>query len=454
MKNQTYLLSIKSLFILLLMLFTLQSFSQQKDYTVRELKIGDTIPDIVVKGLINSSSNTVQISDLYKHGLLIIDFWATWCIPCIQELPKLDTLRAKFPRSLSVLSVAYEDSIIIKKFLKRNTDINISNIKIATNDVTLVKYFKHIYIPHNVWIDKKGVIKAITNSEEINEENVTAFLNNKNVEMNVKKDITSFKYSDPFHLGDSIYRYRSIFTPNINGIGGGDISWGTHEEGMNRYFGYNRGIIDLFWIVYTQNTAYYNIDYKRIVIQTKDSIKYFRPKQINFLADRSKYKRNIDWEKDNLYCYDLTLPQKVPDTIFYKYMADDFQRIFNVTYTIENRKMLCNVVSCIPGSKYSLTNFHSEHPTITKAVFFKNQLILKDATIKDLVAKVLSTWKDGDDLWIDESGILFPIDLVIDFDKDKPITMETLKSKLKEYGLVVDQKIRSYPIMVLKDNNL
>lgn len=45
-----------------------------------ELKVGQKIPDLIIKETLHGSQ-TVNLKNLYKDGLLIIDFWATWCTP-------------------------------------------------------------------------------------------------------------------------------------------------------------------------------------------------------------------------------------------------------------------------------------------------------------------------------------------------------------------------------------
>ena len=443
---------IKATFLLLMLVFlTASSFGQKKDSPIMDLKIGDSIPGLSVKNLINSSKKNIKVSELYKNGLLIINFWATWCKPCIAELPLLDTLKNKFNNNLNVLSVAYEDSTIVKSFLKAHDNIHVTDLLMITNDTLFVKYFKHKYLPHNVWIDHDGVVRAITNAEEINEKNVKEFINKKETTFNIKQDKLNFDYTKTFHLGDSIFQYRSISTKYINGIPSGCASWGTHIEGMKRIFIFNYKIIDMFSLAFHRNARAAE-DYNLTEIHTKDSIKFFRPEQIHNLPNRSQYKRRIDWEKEYLYCYDLTIPNNISDTLFYQYMMDDLKRMFNVSCIARNRPMVCNVVSSISGSKYSLTNYHSTHHT-TSVELFKRRLTLQHATVKDLVDKILGTFKDRDIPWVDESGITFPLDLVINFDPGTPITMEVVKNRLLEYGLKVKQEVRLYPVMVLEDLN-
>ena len=46
--------------------------------------------------------NTVQISD-YEGKVLLIDFWETWCSPCLMVFPALDSLRAEYGDRFEVM---------------------------------------------------------------------------------------------------------------------------------------------------------------------------------------------------------------------------------------------------------------------------------------------------------------------------------------------------------------
>ena len=49
--------------------------------------------------LIDLNNNKVKISR-YKKDLIIVNFWATWCTPCIKEIPELLDLEEKFSNKL------------------------------------------------------------------------------------------------------------------------------------------------------------------------------------------------------------------------------------------------------------------------------------------------------------------------------------------------------------------
>lgn len=60
-------------------------------------------PDFNLPGL---SGERVQLSALLKKGPVLLDFWATWCKPCIKAMPKLEEIHAKYAdKGLTVLGV-------------------------------------------------------------------------------------------------------------------------------------------------------------------------------------------------------------------------------------------------------------------------------------------------------------------------------------------------------------
>lgn len=60
--------------------------------------------------------------DQYRGKVTIVNFWATWCKPCLEEIPSLNRLQQQFPdRSrFEILSINYAQSaMVIKDFMKK-----------------------------------------------------------------------------------------------------------------------------------------------------------------------------------------------------------------------------------------------------------------------------------------------------------------------------------------------
>jgi cytochrome c biogenesis protein CcmG, thiol:disulfide interchange protein DsbE len=64
-------------------------------FAVFSLYAQKQIPDFTLQDV---NGNDVNISEILKTGPAVIDFWATWCQPCLRELPRFDDLQKKYPQ--------------------------------------------------------------------------------------------------------------------------------------------------------------------------------------------------------------------------------------------------------------------------------------------------------------------------------------------------------------------
>ena len=65
----------------------------------------------------------VEVADkLNKKKLILVNFWATWCPPCIKEIPDLLNLKKKYEREIEIIFVSVDanPTKVIPKFLKKN----------------------------------------------------------------------------------------------------------------------------------------------------------------------------------------------------------------------------------------------------------------------------------------------------------------------------------------------
>ena len=90
-------------------LFLFLSPLQAQQPALKSITIGDTVPDITITHVYNYHDSTIKLSGL-KGKLVILDFWATWCSGCVQELPKLDSLQKEFANKMQILLINQEGS--------------------------------------------------------------------------------------------------------------------------------------------------------------------------------------------------------------------------------------------------------------------------------------------------------------------------------------------------------
>lgn len=184
----------KSIILTILLLSSgLKSDAQKKVYG--PLKIGDTIGDVMLTNLINHSSSTSPLTKFNQNKLLILDFWATWCGPCIGMFPKMDTLRKQLAGKVEFLSVSTEAEEKVRKFLSNMLDVKNLNVVSVSQDTTLSKLFPHQYLPFYVWIDKNGKILATTGREEITAKNIKQAIEGRinfhSIENSILKDFNA-----------------------------------------------------------------------------------------------------------------------------------------------------------------------------------------------------------------------------------------------------------------------
>ena len=105
---------------------------------------------------LDDQNNQVDISQ-YKGKLILLNFWATWCAPCKEEMPSLNSLQTKAQlNNLKIfpINIGQDDP---KKALIFFDDLNINNLKpYFDSPVTLAKKFQLRGIPTSIIINQEG----------------------------------------------------------------------------------------------------------------------------------------------------------------------------------------------------------------------------------------------------------------------------------------------------------
>ena len=104
----------------------------------------------------DKNQKNVNLND-YKGKLVILNFWATWCAPCREEMPSLDNLQ--FNQKLGNLKV-FPINIGNENLSKSEIffeELNIKNLEIYfDSSITLAKKFKLRGVPTTILFNKEG----------------------------------------------------------------------------------------------------------------------------------------------------------------------------------------------------------------------------------------------------------------------------------------------------------
>lgn len=145
-------------------------------YSQDILKVGDKAPNINITDYILNAPKDKKI----ENKFIILEFWATWCAPCLSEVPHLNELQNKFKnrKDLIFLSLTYEKPEKTKRTLEK---IKFETVVVSDQTKETESKYNVEGIPHTVLIDNKGIIKWIGTPYDLNSSMIDDLLNGKNI---------------------------------------------------------------------------------------------------------------------------------------------------------------------------------------------------------------------------------------------------------------------------------
>jgi len=97
----------------------------------------------------------------FKGKVILLDFWATWCVPCKQEIPGFIDLQKKYGgRGLQILGVSVDDSLKMAKEYATGMKMNYPVLLAEGKEDILKAYDPIPSIPVSIIIDRDGRIVA------------------------------------------------------------------------------------------------------------------------------------------------------------------------------------------------------------------------------------------------------------------------------------------------------
>ena len=410
------------------LIFTHGASRAQSLPSISSLSIGSKVPD-KLWDLIPRKSNT---------KLIILDFWNIWCSGCMDAFPKLDSLQKQFDKEIKIVLITKNSEAEVKKAF--STYAGLRNTKFPgltsfTGDQIFSMAFPYELIPHHVWIDGDGIVKAFTNGETTTTNYIEKYLEGKELRWSQKIDIPGFDYEKPLFMGDQLdirqLLHYSLLTKGRVQIGARS-SWRIDEKNKTvRILQINHGLMSMYeWAI---RRAWPLFERNRLLVEIKDSLGLF--------FDSSKMDIGT-WRDSNSYCYNIVIPVS-QQTHMFQYMLDDLNRYTGYYGRIEKRKVTC----------LALVNTSRENKIKTKGgtpayeLHEKGNFFLKNSPLDLLVTRLNYTYPLP---VIYEVGHNESVDIILRSDVSN---LSELRLELKKYNLDLVQAEREIELFVISEKN-
>lgn len=393
--------------------------------------INQLCPAFSFDTLLNYKNEKLSLAEL-KGKFVIVDFWGTFCLPCIAAFPKLENWQKQFGDSLQILLIATDGYPKAKQFYETRKKANKPMYLPCAVNRSVVRYFQVKEVSTYVWIDDKGYIKAITDESQLTEKNIGDFINRREIVVRAKEKTVSIDYKRPLvelakEIDSNSAVFGSVLTRCLKGVASA-MTFPRKGFPLNRFNAYNMGIRNLYQLAYGDSTE--PVPLAKTVIESAHPEKLARPKNVDFET----------WKVDNTYCYEITVPDTKRDSIW-KMMRDDLQQMFGYNAYLENRMQKCLILKADKSFRYLADT------TVTPVISLSAGGI---TMINQPFSRVVSNISHflQNEIFFDETGLSGKVAITIQAQMND---VDQVNGELKKYGLHLQYEHRQVQMLVIKD---
>lgn len=412
-------------------------------------EVGKPCPDFNLTDVVNGQTKTLTLKDL-KGQHFILDFWSRWCIACVASFPKMDHFQEQSNGKLKVILVGLDDPAIRPLFerVRKKYDLKLT----CAFDAPIHKTFGVSGVPHLVWVDANGIVKAITASEPVSAENLDMFVHD--VPLNLPQKSNS-RQAEADRLA-----YNPDKPVLLNGNGGADTAF-LYRSLLCKWTRKMPVIVKHQFLAKCKNpnevfvsgtplSLLYKMAYDMDSIPSYPSIGkepssyghyWFYP--ILEMADTSLFRPRYEYE-ENLFTYSLIVNGKKTSRIeMQKQMQRDLFSYFGYQVRIETRKMPCWRLIKSKGFE----KLKTKGQQISTSGDGLSNIRYTNVPASMLINILDANNQDGPP-FIDETNLPWNIDITINA---VMTDLKDLKRALKENGLDLLRGEKDTQVIVISD---
>ena len=376
------------------------------------VNIGNNIPTYTLTNVINSPNSQIDISAL-KGKPILINFWGTWCSPCIPEMTNLSKIQKSFGEKIQIIAVSNDSEDKLKYYVKNSK----SKIWLASEpSQNLWNIFGISTAGHIALFNKDGKLTSITETHNIDSISIQNLLDNKKINFELSKgDKILKKNEEPISL-DSSTLYSFVIQPQLVGI----------APMMRRP---NSGAFDK----------------RRITIYNLSSAMILREAYNISVSKRVIYENKEDsiLSNDTKYCIDLIVSEKDKANM-YSIFRSEVSNHLPIKGELKKRNIPCYVLRPIQeGNSLIQETLNSENKHSFNALEFEGKGIPIEPFISYL-ENILNYPV------YNATGLLKRYD--IDFLRNNINPLQSTKESLAKLGLELIKDTKEMEVLVISSN--
>jgi len=179
--------------------------------------LGQPAPNIHFSTVLNGPQPSLTLTQL-RGKMVLLEFWGTFCGPCLTAMPHLQELQRQFAGRLQVVAISADSPARLTRYLQaRPSNLLFAAVSGATQD-SLQRFFSYQIIPHSVLLDATGRIVASTSPENITAQVLEQVVKGQKINLPLKQDVVGQNPIAAYFPATAATPPRFLMQPALKGV--------------------------------------------------------------------------------------------------------------------------------------------------------------------------------------------------------------------------------------------